>query len=136
MNKRRDSLTIGIGLTTFMMVFIVLCLTIFATLAYLQAKHNEVETNKIIDASVAYYDADYEASKLYVELRSHLEDTSFLQENNITKKENVYSYSVSISSTQSLYVSLESIEDDLVIKEWKAIATPSDNDYGHVGLND
>ena len=112
-NHRENTVSIGIGMPTFMMIFVVLCLTIFATLTYLQARHNLQETDKIIDANVAYYNADYKATEIYEQLLSHLEDDSFLEKNGITKQDHTYHYSVSITETRTLEVTVCKNQDKL-----------------------
>ena len=98
-NHKENTVSIGIGMSTFMMIFVVLCLTIFATLTYLQARHNLQETDKIIDANVAYYNADYKATEIYEQLLSHLEDDSFFKENGITKQDHTYNKNLAFLSS-------------------------------------
>ena len=114
-NHKENTVSIGIGMSTFMMIFVVLCLTIFATLTYLQARHNLQETDKIIDANVAYYNADYKATEIYEQLISHLEDDSFLEKNGITKQDHTYHYSVSITETRTLEVTVCKNQDKLKV---------------------
>ncbi len=133
MRERKEGISVGIGMSTFMMIFIVLCLTIFATLTYLQAKHNLEETNQIIEASQAYYDADYTATTIYKSLKTNYSNTEFLVENNITKQENEYSYVVRISDTRELQVTIQENEGKLKIEKWQEIAKSSD-DYAYQGF--
>ncbi len=133
MDEKQDGISIGIGMSTFMMIFTVLCLTIFATLTYLQARHNQEETNQIVDASVAYYDADYQASAIYEQLKTQYSDDSFLKENGITKEDNIYSYSVSISEARQLKVSISENDGKLNIIQWQETAQSSE-DYDYQGF--
>lgn len=126
-NHRENTVSIGIGMSTFMMIFVVLCLTIFATLTYLQARHNLQETDKIIDANVAYYNADYKATEIYEQLISHLEDDSFFKENGITRQENTYHYSVSITDTRTLEVTVCKNQDKLKVIQWQETAAMQGN---------
>lgn len=126
-NHKENTVSIGIGMSTFMMIFVVLCLTIFATLTYLQARHNLQETDKIIDANVAYYNADYKATEIYEQLISHLEDDSFFKENGITKQDHTYHYSVSITDTRTLEVTVCKNQDKLKVIQWQETATMQGN---------
>ncbi len=133
MRERKEGISVGVGMSTFMMIFIVLCLTIFATLTYLQAKHNLEETNQIIEASQAYYDADYTATSIYKSLKTNYLNTEFLVENNITKQGNEYSYVVQMSDTRELQVTIVENEGKLKIEKWQEIAKSSD-DYAYQGF--
>ena len=133
MRERKEGISVGVGMSTFMMIFIVLCLTIFATLTYLQAKHNLEETNQIIEASQAYYDADYTATSIYKSLKTNYMNTEFLVENNITKQGNEYSYVVQMSDTRELQVTIVENEGKLKIEKWQEIAKSSD-DYAYQGF--
>lgn len=133
MSDKQDGISIGIGMSTFMMIFTVLCLTIFATLTYLQARHNQQETDKIIESTVAYYDADHTASKIYKELKTQYTDTTFLEDNGIEKEGNTYSYTVSISENRELKVTIEENEGKLNIIQWQEIAQSND-DYDYQGF--
>lgn len=133
MREKKEGISVGIGMSTFMMIFTVLCLTIFATLTYLQAKHNLEETDQIIEASQAYYDADHTATSIYKSLKTNYSNTEFLVENNITKQENEYSYVVQISDTRELQVTILENEGKLKIEKWQEIAKSSD-DYAYQGF--
>ena len=133
MRERKEGISGGVGMSTFMMIFIVLCLTIFATLTYLQAKHNLEETNQIIEASQVYYDADYTATSIYKSLKTNYLNTEFLVENNITKQGNEYSYVVQMSDTRELQVTIVENEGKLKIEKWQEIAKSSD-DYAYQGF--
>ncbi len=133
MRERKEGISVGIGMSTFMMIFTVLCLTIFATLTYLQAKHNLEETTQIIEASQAYYEADYTATSIYKTLKTNYSNTTFLTENNITKEENKYSYIVQISDTRELQVTISENEGKLKIEKWQEIANTSE-DYAYQGF--
>ncbi len=132
MNKQ-NRVSIGIGLSTLLMIFTVLILTIFATLSYLQAKRNLSETDKIISSSVEYYDADYKASEIFTELKDHLDDLDYMQENNISFSNNEYYYSVKINDEKSLDVVLTRTNDELVITTWQEVVQV-DGDYEYKGF--
>ncbi len=133
MSDKQDGISIGIGMSTFMMIFTVLCLTIFATLTYLQARHNQQETDKIIESTVAYYDADLSASKIYKELKTQYTDTTFLEDNGIEKDGNTYSYTVSISENRELKVTIEENDGKFNIIQWQEIAQSNDG-YDYQGF--
>lgn len=132
MNKQ-NRISIGIGLSTLLMIFTVLILTIFATLSYLQAKRNINETDKIIESSVEYYDADYKASEIYNYLKENTNDESYMQEKDISFSNNEYHYSVKINDKKYLDVVLTRHEDKLVITKWQEVVLV-DGDYEYKGF--
>lgn len=132
MNKQ-NRISIGIGLSTLLMIFTVLILTIFATLSYLQAKRNLNETDKIIESSVEYYDADYKASEIYNYLKENENDESYMQEKDISFSNNEYHYSVKINDKKYLDVVLTRHEDELVITKWQEVVLV-DGDYEYKGF--
>ena len=132
MNKQ-NRISIGIGLSTLLMIFTVLILTIFATLSYLQAKRNLNETDKIIESSVEYYDADYKASEIYNYLKGNVNDESYMQEKDISFSNNEYHYSVKINDKKYLDVVLTRHEDELVITKWQEVVLV-DGDYEYKGF--
>ena len=131
MNKRRTS--IGVGLCSLMMIFTCLCLTIFASLSYLQAKRNLNQSNKIVESLVSYYQADYKASKLSEELLDKYNDEDFLNENDIEYNNGVYSFDISFSNNKCLYVSLSIDDGQINIERWQEVSKAS-GDYDYSGF--
>lgn len=64
--------TMGIGSLTVMMVFVCLCLLVFATLALLRAHRDEVFTDKVVQNVTDYYQADQEAQTKWLEITQYL----------------------------------------------------------------
>lgn len=132
MNKQ-NRISIGIGLSTLLMIFTVLILTIFATLSYLQAKRNLTETDKIVNSFVEYNDADYKASEIYAYLMEHENDEAYMEENQIDYSNDSYSYSVKINDKKSLEVVLTKTNDKLEITRWEE-TVQVDGDYEYKGF--
>lgn len=131
--NRRNKVSMGIGLSTLMMIFTVLCLTIFATLSFLQAKRSLKETDKMVNSSVEYYAADYRACEIYEYLEENLDDESYLASNNIKLENDVYSYSIKINDTLRLNVELKFENGTLNILKWQEVAI-IDGDYDYQGF--
>ncbi len=131
--NRKTKVSMGIGLSTLMMIFTVLCLTIFATLSFLQAKRNLKETDRIVNSSVEYYAADYKASIIYDYLKDNLSDESYLKTNNIEFKNNIYSYSIKINDALSLDVELALENETLTVLKWQEVIN-IDGDYDYHGF--
>lgn len=131
MNKHKVSM--GIGLSTLMMVFTVLCLTIFATLSFLQARRNLKESDLIVNSSIEYYAADYKASIIYEDLLDNCNNLVYLNENNIEVKDNIYSYSIQINDKSTLDIKLEYNDGLFTILSWQEVAH-NDGGYDYHGF--
>ena len=116
MNKTKGGATI-IGGSSLLVIFSVLCLTVFALLTLSTVKADI----RIADASVQsveeYYRADCEAEEILAKIRSGQIPAD------VTKEGNTYSYSCPISATQELSVIVEVTDEDYFIHQWKAVVT-------------
>lgn len=129
----------GFGISTLVMVFMVLCLCIFATLTYVQANYNYTQSNKIVESKTQYYNADYKATLLYRELKEALDsgnlDDAFLRKENIEYVDNLYCYNISINENKTLKVELEYVDSSLNVVTWKEVVSYSD-DYDYQAFVD
>lgn len=131
---KNSEINSGFGISTLVMIFMVLCLSIFATLTYLQANYNYNQSSKIVNSKKEYYDADYKASLIYIDLKEKLASNEisdeYLKEKNIQYVNQTYCYNVDISDSKVLEVILKQDGDDLTIVTWKESTTVSGNyDY-------
>lgn len=106
-----------IGGSSLLVIFAVLCLTVFTLLALGTVQAN----NRLADASVKavadYYAADLEAETIFSALRMG----ELPPQVTITK--NIYSYSCPISQTQELQVEIQKDTDSWKILRWQAVST-------------
>lgn len=137
MNK--NNINNGFGISLFVMIFMILCLSIFATLTYVQSNYNYNESKKIVDSRVAYYDADYKAMEIYNELKDRLDnnnlDDVYLKLKNIEYLGGVYCYNIVINENKSLNVELEYKDGDLNILTYKEVVK-TNGDYKRVTFVD
>ncbi|MDD4774448.1 MAG: hypothetical protein PHZ09_12735 [Eubacteriales bacterium] len=108
MNDKSPALS---GSLSLVMIFAVLCLTIFAALSLLTSKAELTLTNRWADSVAAYYRADSEATALAASLMS--EDSG----------ERRIDYAVPIDENRVLSVRLRIIGTDIEIQEWKPVHT-------------
>lgn len=131
MNKK-NKFSINIGFSSILMVFIMICLVTFATLSLLTSHSDYRLSQKMADKTSAYYEADTIAKDTARMIEQYLDSlyenstdaASYYQEINADLirgelPDQVYglmvsdteipviSYQVTISSVQTLYVSLE-----------------------------
>ena len=117
MNKRERFAPPVVGGSSLLVIFAVLCLTVFAMLSL-----STVQADKrLSDASAAavfeYYAADCRAEEILAQLR-----TGQVPEG-VRVKADTYSYTCSISETQELQVEVRIRENGWEVLRWQAVST-------------
>lgn len=70
--RSKEKLGISVGISSIIMIFVILCLTTFGTLSYLTANSDYKITERAKEATVAYYKADCLAAQRAEELNKIL----------------------------------------------------------------
>jgi len=104
-----------IGGSSLLVIFAVLCLTVFALLGFSTVQADKRLTDVSIQAVSNYYAADCAAEEILARLKS-----GELPEG-VSKAGDVYAYSCTISPTQSLQVEVRG--RDWVVLRWQAVST-------------
>lgn len=130
MDKRRSFQAPVVGGSSLLVIFAVLCLTVFAMLSL-----STVQADKrLSDASAAavseYYEADCQAEEILAELRS-----GQIPEG-VSVKVDTYSYTCPISETQELQVEVRIQENGWEILRWQAVSTAQWNEDETLSLWD
>lgn len=118
--KRRFSPP-AVGGSSLLVIFAVLCLTVFAMLSLSTVLADERLRSSSADAVTEYYAADFEAENILSTLRS-----GEIPENVELTEDLVAKYSCPISNTQSLFVEVKfygGIGDNYKILRWQAVYT-------------
>ena len=104
------------GASALLVIFAVLCLTVFAMLSVSTAQAEQ----RLSDASAAAVEADYaadlEAEKIFARLRAGE------QPEQVTRSGDVYSYCCSVSERQQLEVELENADGSWKVLRWQVVA--------------
>lgn len=128
--ESKHSPKVNIGSASIVVVFCVLCLTIFAVLSLITANSEAKLADKSAEAVSAYYAADYvcsekacaiaEAAKL-----GTAEDTAAALGAEVCPDGNalLITYSEEISPTQALFVSLSVENGEMQVLQWQACDT-------------
>lgn len=103
-----------IGGCALMMIFAVLCLTVFAVLSLSTAKAGDTLSESSIRATQAYYRADEQAERILAGIRRGEAPDGVEQDGSF------YSYRCPIDDRQSLYVEVERNGSDYTILRWQA----------------
>lgn len=106
-----------VGGSSLLVVFTVLCLTVFALLALSTAQSNGRLSTAGEDTVTAYYRADYLAEQILADLRAgHVPE-------GVTAEDSTYSYYCQIDDSQMLSVQVEVTGSDYRILRWQEIST-------------
>lgn len=106
----------AIGGSSLLVIFAVLCLTVFALLSLSTAQAEKRMSDASAQALTAYYAADLEAEQIFARLRAG-ENVPGVQKNAW-----LYSYSCPILEQQILEVELENKENTWHVCRWQVIA--------------
>jgi hypothetical protein len=126
MNRRRfDSPPgIGVGGASILMVFAVLCLTIFAVLSLVTARSERALAERHAEAVTNYYAADCLAAEVYDALSKAGDLPESVLGVSVSKPSvSSLSYTVPIDGDRELCVLLRREGDTLRILEWREAAT-------------
>ena len=106
-----------IGGSSLLIIFAVLCLTVFALLGLSTVHANKRLSDISIQAVSDYYAADHEAEQILARLRTGEIPAE------VSREGDVFSYACPISDSQQLQVAVRF--DDWTILRWQAVSTAS-----------
>lgn len=112
MNKR-SNIPAPVGGSSLLVIFSVLCFSVFSMLVLATVKADERLADASFDAVTAYYEADCEAERILGELRAGV------VEDGVTQSDTIYVYQCPVNDTQSLCVAVEVNGADYEVREWK-----------------
>ncbi len=107
----------AVGVSSLLVIFAVLCLTVFAILAVSTVEAQLRLADSTRAAVTDYYAADCRAEEILAKLRSGALPDS------VTKEGDIYSYVCPISETQQLKVRVRITGDHYTILQWQTVST-------------
>lgn len=107
-----------VGGSSLLVIFAVLCLTVFAMLSLTQAQADRRLARNSWSAVTGYYQADCQAQEILSRLRAGERPQSVTEEG-----ENVFSYACPISDAQTLEVRVRLAGESYEILSWQAVFT-------------
>ncbi len=124
MRQPKNGVGVHVGSATLVMIFSVLCLTIFAVLSVVTAGNAWTLAEKSADSVTAYYEADTKAIAIYDDLTANYDGTFTLPTDCTAQVELVdgterLNYWVSIDDNQVIWVQLYPVGDTLAIARWE-----------------
>ena len=112
MNKKTN-VPAPVGGSSLLVIFSVLCLTVFSMLVLATVKADERLADASCESVKAYYKADCEAEEILAKLRLGMTVDHVIQ------KGNYYAYSCKVSDTQVLSVVVEIRGQEYQVHQWK-----------------
>ena len=122
MDEERRSVPPAPGASALLVIFAVLCLTVFALLTLSTAAADSRLSQDAADAVEAYYQADSQAEALWARLRDG-EQPEKVSEITEETGSTVYKYTVPISQEQELQVCLRLKDGTWTVVQWQAVST-------------
>lgn len=105
-----------VGGSSLLVIFVVLCLTVFALLSLNTVMTNQRLNQASIAAVSEYYAADCKAEEIFARLRQEE------MPEGVTEKDGVYYYSCPISKHQILQVEVTETDEGWQILRWQVVA--------------
>ena len=115
-NKERFSLP-AVGLSSLLVIFVALCLAVFAQLALSTAKADDKLSDQGHQAIMNYYQAEREADTIIALLRNGKVPEG------VTFEDGVYCFQCAISDTQALVVEVRMEGDTYTVLKWETVPT-------------
>ncbi len=106
--SKKPQFKLNIGLSSILLIFVVLCLVSFAVLSLVSANSDKKLSLKMMERSTTYYNAcnqfESDCAKLYADLKdayaNSLDETSYFQ----TLGQSEYTYAYTLSDLQTLEI--------------------------------
>ena len=117
MDNRKTASPPAVGASSLLVIFAVLCLTVFALLSISTVRADERLGDKAAAAVESYYEADCQAELILAQLRAGE------MPEGVYRQGNVYSYSCAVSDSQSLAVQVRVNGAEYEVLRWQVIAT-------------
>ena len=117
-DKKKGSVSIPtVGGSSLLVIFAVLCLTVFALLSMSTVKGDTALSQRSADSVVSYYKADTLAEELVARIRNgKLPD-------GVRRDGQKYSFTCKINDTSALCVELTADGNEYEITRWQAVST-------------
>ena len=117
MNNERRMGTPIVGGSSLLVIFAVLCLTVFALLGLSTVQAGGRLSKTMADSVAAYYEADCEAEEIYARLRAGEVPAG------VTQIGDTYKYACPVAEVNELQVELRQDGDQWEVIRWKTVST-------------
>lgn len=114
MNKERHGRTPVVGGSSLLVIFAVLCLTVFALLSLSTVQAGGRLSEASAQAVSDYYEADRMAEEIFARLRAGERPEG------VTETDGIYTYTCPVSATQQLRVELLQTGENWTVLRWQS----------------
>ncbi len=137
----KNSQGIHVGSTSILMVFSILCLTIFAVLSFVTTNYERKLSEKTAAVVFNFYQADNQAEEILAEIQAmfsinpepdqldtffdEYQQEDFLVSSLKDSKNFSFSYEVPIDEKQNLHISADAKNGIIIVNSWKISSTGS-----------
>ncbi|MGE4214714.1 MAG: hypothetical protein AB7E42_08065 [Anaerotignaceae bacterium] len=132
MKRRLKAMGLPIGGPSLLMAFILLCLTIFASISFMAANRDYKLSQKTAEHLTQYYAADSRAEEILAQIDNSLKNNEGIEaiENNfkdynaiIIKEDNIINitYAVAVKDEMELSVAARVTEGNIKVLGWKVV---------------
>ncbi len=131
MGSKQQAPLINIGASSLLVVFLVLCLVIFAALSLTSAQNDASYSGRMANRRTAFYTACNQAEQLLDEIDSRLEaqgQEADLSDLGVTAEDGLLNFSVPLNDAQAIAVALELTADGphyYEIRAYRIVSTVS-----------
>ena len=121
--KKRNNISVpAIGSSSLLVIFAVLCLTVFSLLSLNTVLAEQRLSESYEQATESWYAADLQAQEIFAKLRAGQTVPG------VACSENQYTYSVPVSEHQTLQVILRNQNGSWEVISWQTVAHPEEGD--------
>lgn len=117
MNNKKRFAPAAVGVSSLLVIFAVLCLTVFALLSVSTVQADLRLSESANQAIEGYYKADWQAEEILAQLREGNCPP------NVKEQDGIYSYACPISDTQVLAVGVAVDGAEYTVLRWQAVST-------------
>lgn len=128
MNEKHSFSPPAVGGSSLIVIFAVLCLTVFALLSLSTAQSSAGISDAAAQTVIGYYEADYQAEQILAQLRSGR------CPDGVELRGDTAYYSCPISDTQALFVAVTLDGDQYEIKTWRVESTQTWSADDHLAV--
>ncbi|MDD4075266.1 MAG: hypothetical protein PHC80_04165 [Eubacteriales bacterium] len=121
MNNRLPS-NAGVGVASILLIVVMLCMTVFASLSLLTAKNDATLTDKTVAYTRAYYAADADAQRIIADVAAALSAGTALPAG-VARQGNALSFSVPVNESAAILVTLHAADEGGVIVDSYGVST-------------
>ena len=122
MRKRESFSPAAVGGSSLLVIFAVLCLTVFALLSLSSVQAERRLADAAVGAVTDYYEADLQAERIFARLRSGE------KVDGVSEMNGIYEYEIPISRRQTLTVQLSREGEHWDVLLWQAVTVEEEPD--------